>query len=76
MSKKGLFMKFHDGQYQFRVALVMYVDFEAILEPVEGSTPKPEMQYTNGINKHVPPTVSVCIAKAHLWESQEAVASL
>ena len=47
-------MKFHDGQYQFKVPFGIYADFEAILEPIKRSKPNPEMPYTEGINKHVP----------------------
>ena len=32
-------MKFHDGQYQFKVPFVMYTGFEAILKTIEA--PKP-----------------------------------
>ena len=32
----------------------MYADFEAILEPIEGSTPNPEKSYTKVINQHIP----------------------
>ena len=54
MPKQGSLEKFHNGQYQFKVPFIMYADFEAILEPIEGSTPNPEMPYTEEINKHVP----------------------
>ena len=27
-------LKFHDGKYQFRVAFMLYADFESILKPV------------------------------------------
>ena len=54
MSKKGSFMKFHDGQYQLKVPFVMYADFEAILEPIKESTLNPESSYTKEINKHIP----------------------
>ena len=40
MRKEGL--KFHDGQYQFKVPFNMYVDFEAILKPIEAPEPNPE----------------------------------
>ena len=54
MLKEGSFVKFHDGQYQFKVPLIMYADFEANLEPIEGPTPNPESSYTKEINKHFP----------------------
>ena len=52
MPKEGSFVKFHDGQYQFKVSLIMYTDFGAILKLIEGSTPNPEELYTKEINKH------------------------
>ena len=54
MPKEGSFVKFHDGQYQFKVPLIMYADFEAIFKLIEGSTPNPEGSYTEEINKHTP----------------------
>ena len=54
MPKPSSLVKFHDGQYQFRVPFIMYVHFGAILEPIEGSMPNPEMPYSEEINKHVP----------------------
>ena len=50
MPKKGLFVKFHDGQNQFKVPLVMYADFESILNPIESSEGNPEELYTEIIN--------------------------
>ena len=54
MHEEGSLVKFHDSQYQFKVPYIMYADFEAILEPVEGSTPNPESSYTKVINQHIP----------------------
>ena len=54
MLKKGSFVKFHNGQYQFKVPFIMHTDFEAILEPIKGSMPNPEMPFTKGINKRIP----------------------
>ena len=28
-------LKFHDGQYQFKVSFMLYADFESILKPVD-----------------------------------------
>ena len=53
MPKEGSFVKFHDGQYQFKVPYIMYTDLEEILESIEGSTPSPEESYTKEINKYV-----------------------
>ena len=38
MQEEGSLVKIHDSQYQFKVPYIIYVDFEAMLEPVEGST--------------------------------------
>ena len=54
MPKEDSFVKFHDGQHQFKVPFVMYGDFEAILEPIEEFTLNPEYSYTTEINKHIP----------------------
>ena len=40
MPKKGSLVKLHDGQYQFRLPFVMYADFEAILEPIQATSPQ------------------------------------
>ena len=32
---KEKWLKFHDGQYQFKVPFMMYADFESILKPVD-----------------------------------------
>ena len=57
-------LKFHDGQYQFKVPFMMYADFESILKPVyercrdKINTMKTEIKgkaaYTEKINTHVP----------------------
>ena len=54
MPKKGSFMKYHDGQYQFKVPFVIYVDFEAILKSIETFKPNPKESYTKEINQHIP----------------------
>ena len=54
MPKEGSFVKFHDGQYQFKVPFAMYADFEAILKPIQATNPNPEESYTEEINKHIP----------------------
>ena len=58
------FFKFHDGQYQFKVPLMMYADFESILKPVDeqyrvnmnamNAGRKGKAPYTEKINRHVP----------------------
>ena len=55
MPKQGSTVEFKDGQNQFRVPLIMYADFESILEPRDlvelGSLSQP---YTNEVNQHTP----------------------
>ena len=51
MPKKGSLLKFHNGQYKFKVPYIMYTDFEATQAPL---TPNPEVPYTERINKHIP----------------------
>ena len=57
-------LKFHDGQCQFKVPFMLYADFESILKPVEERY-KDEMSrmkaerggeasYTEKLNTHVP----------------------
>ena len=36
MLKSGSTVEFYDGQNQFKVPFMMYVDFEAILKPIQG----------------------------------------
>ena len=33
-TEKEKWLKFHDGQYQFKVPFILYADFESILKPV------------------------------------------
>ena len=47
-------VKYRDGQYQFKVSFVIYVDFESILIPLSGAANNPEMSSTRGINVHTP----------------------
>ena len=64
--KKKKWLKFHDGQYQFKIPFMLYADFESILKPVDErrysdkmNTMKAEKKgkapYTEKINTHVPP---------------------
>ena len=63
-TKKEELLKFHGGQYQFKVPLMMYADFESILKPVDEQykgkmkTMKAEKKgmaaYAEKINTHVP----------------------
>ena len=57
-------LKFHDGQYQFKVSFMLHADFESILKPVDDryrdkiNTMKAERKgrtpYTEKIDTHVP----------------------
>ena len=63
-TEKEKWLKFHDGQYQFKVPFMLYADFESILKPVDEwymdkmNTMKAERKgnasYTEKINTHVP----------------------
>ena len=63
-SEKEKWLKFHDGQYQFKVPFMLYADFESILKPVDEqyryrmNTMKTERKgkasYIEKINTHVP----------------------
>ena len=54
MPKPGSFIKFHDGQNQFKVPFMMYVDFEAILRTVNGRSPNSNKPCTKKVNRHIP----------------------
>ena len=54
MPRKGSTVEFYDGQSQFKVPFMMYVDFEAILEPIQGPSPDPIKSYTTKVNQHIP----------------------
>ena len=57
-------LKFHDGQYQFKVPFMLYVNFESILKPVDKryrdkmnkmkAGRKVKRPYTEKISKHIP----------------------
>ena len=53
MPKLGSVVEFYDGQNQFNVPFMMYADFEAILEPIQGPSPNPEEPYTSKVNQHI-----------------------
>ena len=59
--KRGSFMRFHDGQYLFKVPFIMYADFQVILKPIEA----PDLIQKNHALKlsiSIFPLVSVSIA--------------
>ena len=63
-TEKEKWLKFHDGQYQFKAPFMLHADFESILKPVDEQyrdrmiTMKTERKgkapYTEKINTHVP----------------------
>ena len=63
-TEKEKWLKFHDGQYQFKVPFMLYADFESILKPVDEryrdrmnamkTERKCKVPYTEKINTHVP----------------------
>ena len=54
MPPKNTFVKFHNGQYQFKVPFALYADSESILRLTEGPNPNPKGPYTKEINQHIP----------------------
>ena len=69
MPEEDSFVKFHDGQNQFKVPFVMYGDFEANLKSIEGPSPNPEKSYTKEINQHVPS--GFCVNNVFAYEEVE-----
>ena len=54
MPHKKPILEFCDGQYQFKVPLAMYADFESLLEPFQGSSKNPSGPWTTVTNNHIP----------------------
>ena len=54
MPHKNLRVEFCDGQSQFKVPLIMYADFESILEPIQGVGNNLMISSNRGVNNHVP----------------------
>ena len=54
MPSKGSTVEFYNGQTQFKAPFMMYADFEAILEPIQGPSPDPEEPYTSKVSQHIP----------------------
>ena len=54
MPKKGSTIEFYDGQNQFKIQFMMYVDFEVILKPIPGPSPDLSEPYTKEVNQHIP----------------------
>ena len=54
-TEKDKWLKYHDGQMQFRVPFVIYGDFESLLIPIKDEKDYDENKpYTKKMNKHVP----------------------
>ena len=63
-SEKEKWLKFHDGQCQFKVPFMLYADFESILKPADeryrdkmntaNAGGKGKAPYTEKINTYVP----------------------
>ena len=53
MPKQGSTVELKDGQNQFKVPLIMYADFESILEPMDHGSSDPNHPYTNKVNQHM-----------------------
>ena len=74
-TEKEKWLKFHDGQYQFKIPFMLYADFESVLKPVDKryrkkvNTVKTERKrkasYTEKINTHVPSVC--CVHYLCLW---------
>ena len=54
MPKLDSFIKFLNGQKQFKVLFKMYADFEVILRPILGPSPCPNKPYAKKVNQHIP----------------------
>ena len=54
MPKLGSIVEFYDGQNQFNFPFMIYADYEAILEPIQGPSPDPKESYTKEVKQHIP----------------------
>ena len=54
MPNRKPIVEYSDGQYQFKVPLMMYADFELILEPIQGASNNSNVSSTRGVNIHMP----------------------
>ena len=74
-TEKEKWLKFHDGQYQFKVPFMLYADFERILKPVNEryrdrmNTMKTERKgkAPYGKDKHTRTVRIVCTQHLCLW---------
>ena len=54
MPHKNLRVQYSDDQFQFKVPFIMYVDFESILEPIQGLGNNPMISSMRAASNHVP----------------------
>ena len=54
MPHKKPIVEFCNGQYQFKVPFIMYVDFESLLEPIQEPSKDPSGPWTTVTNNHIP----------------------
>ena len=58
MPEGGSLIKFHNGQYQFKVPFIMYTDFVELIEAKQCQEPfpepNPERPYTKVFNLNIP----------------------
>ena len=54
MPYKNPIVQYSDGQFQFKVPFIMYVDFESILELIQGPGNNPMISSVRAIGNHVP----------------------
>ena len=50
-TEKGKWLKFHDGQCQFKVPFMLYADFESILKPMDNDYNELRDKYKEKIGK-------------------------
>ena len=61
MPEENSFVRFHSGQYQFKVPFIIYTDFEVIHQSSEGETElDPEAPYTREINHNISSRLCTC----------------
>ena len=59
-------MRFHSGQYQFKIPFVIYADFEMILQGLEEETdPDRLSSCTRDVKRHVPSGLCTCTTFAY-----------
>ena len=54
MPNKKPKVEYSDYQYQFKVLIMIYADFELILEPIQGASNNPNVSSTRGVSIHTP----------------------